>query len=468
VEPLNVQVMPTSANMKLFHCSLISILFRLARMVIEQSEHTKVVILIYHDDPIQMIRQRFEKLAEKDKRYRTRVVNTNTPSSYKKAALEDFQSNDPNSRRILIGSLRTLSTGVNLDDTSGLRPRTQLILFGGPMSITHQATGRIERKTTRGPTTVRLVFARDIGDFSYETDAMKELKKKVNNSNEKKIKYAYKSRQEAFDAYKKTVQNLSVSHAQNGIDTCSTLPSMGISKEEKIYKTTESRLPHVLNAEGRKLARSFPSTLQFKSADKTHYKKILNQFEEAVQTSSDRRKSLYHTKWITRCIESSRIMEENAPTERAVGMLWPNRYRQEQEYAMPLFENGNEQQNMSDVLSEHIRASLKDWKVEPTLNFEDMHPILSSEKFGPKDDHLQFQLPTEDELLRIKDDNVAEQLKEIFESEAAMPEKEEYSSAHDEDAHGTFASDSIRIPLIHPPQTRKRKKNNNASAANDS
>ena len=81
---------------------------------------------------------------------------TPTPAA-KKKAMDDFQANR---KKVMIATIQSGGTGVNLDDTTGTRPRTA-ILMTPPFAANDmaQAIGRVHRLNTKSAAKVRGVLA---------------------------------------------------------------------------------------------------------------------------------------------------------------------------------------------------------------------------------------------------------------------------------------------------------------------
>lgn len=81
-----------------------------------------------------------------------------TPNAQsKKKAMDDFQSNKT---KIMIATLQSGGTGVNLDDTTGTRPRT-MVMVTPPFTANDmaQASGRVVRLNTKSASKIRGVLA---------------------------------------------------------------------------------------------------------------------------------------------------------------------------------------------------------------------------------------------------------------------------------------------------------------------
>lgn len=123
---------------------------RLATAKLMNDLTSKVVIMVNYTEPLEIIKAHLAWA-------RPLIINGPVKQEDRLKALRLFQSKSL-THRLLISNTGITSTGVNLDDRYGDRPRLMLISPSYKTITLHQASGRIDRATTKSRPTVKYVY----------------------------------------------------------------------------------------------------------------------------------------------------------------------------------------------------------------------------------------------------------------------------------------------------------------------
>lgn len=154
-------------GMKRVETSMSNIFIRKAKEILKENENAKLVIALNNKLNIRNIADALIK-----KKYKVIIIWGKDPETGKilkgpeRQALVDKFNQENNKYRVLIGVMKIISTGFDLDDKSkdGIFPRTALASPTHSMNDTHQFTGRFIRGyDTSSASEVKYVYAETRG-----------------------------------------------------------------------------------------------------------------------------------------------------------------------------------------------------------------------------------------------------------------------------------------------------------------
>lgn len=174
----------TTALMKIETCK-IPLFIRVGLETLQANANAKLVICVNYKKSLAQLVEAFSE------NYKVLCMDGSTSVQERKKILESFASADINSERVLIGNLAVLSTGIDLDDKMGTRPRVCLVSPNYSCINLYQLSFRFLRLDTKSDSLVRIVYVDERGcleikildALSRKGNVMKDTTKQQQNEN---------------------------------------------------------------------------------------------------------------------------------------------------------------------------------------------------------------------------------------------------------------------------------------------
>ena len=141
---------------------------RLTKEKLNTNTNGKVVLYVWYIASINYIH---EKLAE----FSPLVMCGKTSIKERDQIINLFQQDD-SQYRILISNTKVGGIGISLDDITGTKPRTMLMIPSYNFIDMYQATGRIYRGTTKSDATIRFIYCKQ---YPNETSILNAIARKT-------------------------------------------------------------------------------------------------------------------------------------------------------------------------------------------------------------------------------------------------------------------------------------------------
>ena len=116
----------------------------------------KIVIALFYIKPIMMLYKLLEK-------YKPQLIIGETKNLERTSIISRFQEDNLNCR-LIIANADIISTGINLDDTTGLFPRICFLSSNYKSMISHQLFYRFCRVTTKSTPEIKIIFCKDLNE----------------------------------------------------------------------------------------------------------------------------------------------------------------------------------------------------------------------------------------------------------------------------------------------------------------
>ncbi len=159
----------------------VEIFVRIAYNKLTTDLSSKVIIMLNYIEPLKEIQAHLGWI-------NPLVIYGQTKQADRDAALAKFQSQSL-AHRLLITNVNMTSTGINLDDREGDRPRLMLVSPSYKTINLHQAIGRTDRVTTRSEPVSKYIYARDTSTELRLLDSLAKKSAVIRSSLQGRVKF---------------------------------------------------------------------------------------------------------------------------------------------------------------------------------------------------------------------------------------------------------------------------------------